>query len=149
MRGLDLAELNDWMIQINTNPSGRDLRQFSGIWFPLFCAMIGLIVYRRFGYHTPGVVIWVIGAAIALAGLAKPAIVKPVFIGMMYASFPIGWVMTHILLGVMYFGVLTPIGLMMRLAGRDTMTRKFDPAAASYWIPREQVTGNERYFRQY
>src|SRR4249920_3005990 len=107
------------MIQINTNPSPKDLRQFAGLWFPLFCAMIGLILYRRLGHHTAGIAVWCAGGAIALIGLAAPNIIKPIFIGMMYASFPIGWVMTHILLGVMYYAVLTPIGLIMRLAGRD------------------------------
>jgi hypothetical protein len=137
------------MIQINKNPSPRELRQFAGIWFPLFCAMVGLILFRRLNYHTAAFIVWGIGAALALIGVAAPAIIRPVFIGMMYASFPIGWVMTHLLLGIMYYGVITPIGLIMRLAGRDSMTRRFDPAAATYWIPREQITSNERYFRQY
>ena len=137
------------MLEINKNPSTRELRQFAGIWFPLFCAMIGLVLYKRLHWQTAGYVVWGMGAVMALAGLAAPAIIKPVFIGMMYASFPIGWVMTHVLLGVMYYGVLTPIGLMMRLAGRDTMTRRLDPEAKSYWIEREPVTSKERYFRQY
>jgi hypothetical protein len=137
------------MIEINKNPSTRELRQFAGIWFPLFCALIGLILYRRVGWHAAGVAVWAVGATLALIGLAAPAAIKPVFVGMMYASFPIGWVMTHVLLGVLYYGVITPVGLVMKLAGRDTMTRRFDPALGSYWIAREPITDKERYFRQY
>ena len=135
------------MIEINKNPSPRELRQFAGIWFPLFCAMIGLLAFRR--SHTAGVVIWSVGAAIALIGLAAPLLIKPLFVGMMYASFPIGWVMSHVLLGILYYGVITPVGVVMRLAGRDTMTRKFDRAAKTYWVPREPIADKERYFRQY
>jgi multisubunit Na+/H+ antiporter MnhG subunit len=135
------------MIEINKNPSQRELRQFAGIWFPLFCAMIGLLVFRR--SHAAGIAVWSIGAVVALIGLAAPMLIKPLFVGMMYASFPIGWVMTHVLLGILYYGVISPVGAVMRLAGRDTMTRKFDRAAATYWIPREPAADKERYFRQY
>jgi hypothetical protein len=135
------------MIEINKNPSQRELRQFAGIWFPLFCVMIGLLVFRR--SHGAGIAVWSIGAAVALVGLAAPLVIKPLFVGMMYASFPIGWVMTHVLLGILYYGLITPVGVVMRLAGRDTMTRKFDRAASTYWIPREAAADKERYFRQY
>jgi hypothetical protein len=42
-----------------------------------------------------------------------------------------------IILGVMFFGVITPIGFLMRLAGKDLLRMKFDPHCTSYWIRRE------------
>jgi len=42
-----------------------------------------------------------------------------------------------IILGVMFFGVITPVGWLMRLAGKDLLRMKFDPHCTSYWIPRE------------
>jgi hypothetical protein len=137
------------MIEINRNPSTKDLRQFAGIWFPLFCAVVGLVLYRRFGWHAAAIVVWAVGAVVAVIGLAAPAMAKPIFIGLMYVTFPIGWVVSHVLLGTVYYGMITPIGLVMRLAGRDTMTRRFDRSAATYWVPRPPVTDPERYFRQY
>jgi len=135
------------MIEINRNPSTRELRQFAGVWFPLFCALVGLAVFRR--SHAAGIAVWSVAAALALIGLAAPAVIKPIFVGLMYATFPIGWVMTHVLLGLLYYGVITPVGLVMRLAGRDGLTRRLDRAAPTYWIPREPITDKDRYFRQY
>jgi len=42
-----------------------------------------------------------------------------------------------VIMGVMFFAVITPVALAMRLAGRDAMRRNYDRDAASYWIPRE------------
>jgi hypothetical protein len=41
------------------------------------------------------------------------------------------------------------VGLLFRLMGRDPLQRRLEPAAASYWQPREQVTDLRRYYRQY
>ena len=53
-------------------------------------------------------------------------------VGWTAAVFPIGWVMSYVLLGGVYFLVLTPIGLAMRICGRDPMQRKFDRQAKTY-----------------
>jgi len=37
---------------------------------------------------------------------------------------------------VIFFGVFTPTGMVMRIIGRDAMARKLDPAAKSYWVKR-------------
>ena len=66
----------------------------------------------------------------------------------MLAAMPIGWVLSHALLAAVFYGVVLPVGLAMRLAGRDPMTRRLDRAAASYWVGRERVDGSERYFKQ-
>jgi hypothetical protein len=42
-----------------------------------------------------------------------------------------------IILGVMFFGVITPVGWLMRLAGKDLLSLKFDRSASSYWVRRE------------
>ena len=51
--------------------------------------------------------------------------------------------------GVIYYIVLTPIGLFLRLTGYDPMQRRFDRAAKTYWTPREQEEKTKRYFQQF
>lgn len=46
-------------------------------------------------------------------------------------------IVSPIILGVMFFGVITPFGLLMRLAGKDLLRMKRDPNCTSYWIRRE------------
>jgi hypothetical protein len=71
-----------------------------------------------------------------------------VFIGWMVAAYPIGWVLGHVMLGVVFFLVLTPIALVLRAAGRDPLQRRFDTASASYWQERA-ASDRSRYFRQF
>jgi len=67
----------------------------------------------------------------------------------MYATYPIAWMVSHLILGVAYYLVATPIGLAMRLFGRDPLRREFDKSAQSYWIARRPNRDNARYFRQF
>ena len=67
---------------------------------------------------------------------------------MSYATYPVGFVISHVVLALVYFLVLTPIGLTMRLFGHDPLSRKFDPGARSYWKPRHETKPTESYFNQ-
>jgi len=137
------------LIEINRNPSPRELRQFAGIWWPLFCALVGGLVWHKLGEQNIAIGIWSAGGVLAVLGLAVPAAIKPVFVGLLYVTFPIGWLVSHLLLALTFYLVITPIGLLMRLLGRDPMTRRLDRQAKSYWTPREKPPNVERYFKQY
>jgi len=78
-----------------------------------------------------------------------PSLRRPMFVGWMYAAYPLGFIVSHVLLGLVYFGVVTPIGLLLRAVGHDPMTRRFDRSAKTYWIAREQTRDVRRYFRQF
>jgi hypothetical protein len=45
-------------------------------------------------------------------------------------------IVSPVVLGVMFFGVVTPMGLVMRALGKDPLRLRFDPAARTYWIER-------------
>jgi len=71
-------------------------------------------------------------------------VARLLYVAVMTATLPIGYVLSHIVLGVVFYGLLTPIGLAMRAVGLDPMHRKIDRSAKSYWIARaERVTGRE------
>ena len=90
-----------------------------------------------------------VGVAGGLLIFASPATGKSIYVTWMYAALPIGWTVSHAILAVVFYGVLTPIGLIMRATGRDSMNRKFDAAATTYWLPHKQQTDASRYFRQF
>lgn len=136
------------MIEINRNPSKRVLRQFAGIWLPLFCAVAGGMLWFRFDLPRVAIGVWIAGAVLALAGLVRPAVAKWVYLGMLYATWPIGFVVSHVLLFLVYALVLTPTGLLLRLFGRDPLAKGFDKKAASYWQRREPRPDVTSYFRQ-
>ena len=63
----------------------------------------------------------------------RPESLRFVFVGWIIAVFPIGWLVLHACLAVVYFGMLTPVGLIFRLMGRDVLQLGRRPEADSYW----------------
>ena len=137
------------MIQVNRNPTRAQLRWFAALVFPLFWGWIAFLIWNRAGWPRVAIAVAGVAAAISIAGLVSPAFMRRVWIAMMVALSPIGWVMSHLILGVIYYLVLTPVGLALRAAGRDPLHRRFDRRAQSYWIDRRGKSDVERYFRQY
>ena len=136
------------VIQINKNPSRRDLAWF-GILLLVFFGLIGALARWRFGSVGVSNTLWQVGAGLCLVYYAVRPIRKWMFLGWMFAAFPIGWTISHLLLGLTFYLVLTPIGLIMRLCGRDPLHRRFEPDAASYWVEHDPGGDASRYFRQY
>jgi hypothetical protein len=137
------------MIPINRNPTRGQLRWFAALVFPLFWGWIAFLVDRRLEWSRVAIAIATAAVLISIAGLVSPAFMRRVWIAMMVALSPIGWVMSHVILGIIYYLVLTPIGLALRAMGRDPLQRRFEPAARTYWIDRGEEPSVERYFRQY
>ena len=89
-----------------------------------------------------------VGGLGALACAISPGIGTATYAGWMTAFKPIGWTVSSLLLAVVFFGILTPTGLLMRLVGRDPLDRTLKRDARSYWVERRPVTDPRRYFRQ-
>ena len=135
------------LFELNRKQSNRELRWFAGLWFPAFCVVTGAAIQRIFNAPFLKGFIWVTAAILSIAGLYSPRIIRPVYIGLCRLTFPLGWLLSHVLLGMLYFGVITPIGFLMRRL-HDPMNRSFDRAATSYWKPRE-VRSMQSYVRQF
>lgn len=136
------------LIELKTDASKKELAWF-GLLLMAFMGLIGLIVWRATGSLYAPRYIWGAGVALAAVYYAVPPLRRPMFLGWMYAAYPIGWVVSHVLLGIIYFAILTPIGLLMRAVGYDPMERRFDRAASTYWVERERNTDPGRYLRQF
>ena len=75
---------------------------------------------------------WIMAGVLWLPALLMPAVLRPVYTTWMKIGHGIGWVNTRIILGVLFYALVLPMGLIMRLFGNDPMTRKRDESAASY-----------------
>jgi hypothetical protein len=137
------------IVQVNTNPTKKQLNQFGFIWLG-FLALFGAIAFFKLGEPTVAKVLWVLAVAVPVAGWIFPSFMRLVFVGMSYLAWPIGFVVSHVVLALVYYLVFTPIGLVMRVIGYDPMKRRFDPEAATYWIARDpKASEAKRYFRQF
>ena len=136
------------VLDVNWNPEKKDLRAFGGMWLVFFAAIAAYLHFRT-GYAWLAPYVGGAAVVIGLLGLAIPKAVKPIYVAWMVAAFPIGWTISHLLLGAIFYLLITPIGLVMRVVGYDPMTRKFEPEATTYWT--EHRTGDDpsSYFRQF
>jgi hypothetical protein len=132
---------------LNRNPTRRDLVVF-GFVLPLVAAVVGVIAVFRFDAVGVAQIIWLTGATLTLAYLLVPVWRHPIFVGWMYATYPMGWILSHVVLLIVFFLVIVPFGLVARLARRDLLARRLDRSAPSYWTPRQPTSDVRRYFRQ-
>lgn len=77
-----------------------------------------------------------VAAAFAIAALLRPSVLAPLTRLWMRLGELLHRVVSPIAIGLIFFFVITPYALVMRLAGRDALLRRLDPSAASYWVPR-------------
>jgi hypothetical protein len=110
----------------------RQLRHFGYLVGGIF-GLIGLwpVVWR---HQNPR--LWALAVAVVLVvpALVAPRILAPVYRVWMAAGEVLAWINTRILLGLVFYGIVTPIGLVMRLTGRDPMRRQLEPSGESYRI---------------
>ncbi len=133
------------LIDISQSPTRRELRWFAGVWWPAICGVLGWFARDASPAATVG--LWTAGIVLGAAGLLRPRIIQPVYKALIVATFPLGWLLSHVVLRVMYFGVITPIAVLVRTF-HDPMERAFDPDARTYWVPRAE-SPSSRYFRQF
>jgi len=136
------------LLEINWNPPRKELRVFAGLQL-IFFAIVAWMIHHRFESTALTAAVVTLSAVAALVGFIKPQLLRLFYVGWVAAVFPIGWVVSHVLMLAVFYLVITPVGLTMRLCGRDPMERKFDETAKSYWKPRQQQTETKRYFRQF
>lgn len=136
------------VIEINKDPSKKELAWF-GLMFLAFFGLIGGFVWWRFEAQTVAYGLWGGAAVIVAAYYAVPGLQKPIYLGWLYAAYPIGWVISHVVMGVIYYLVFTPIALVFKLIGRDALERKIDKNAKTYWVEHRTGGDPQRYFKQF
>jgi hypothetical protein len=136
------------LIEINHTPSRRELLRFVAL-LPLAGLVFGAAVWFWTRSTTAAIITAAVLAALGLLGLALPAVRRRLYLGWMYAFLPVGMVLGTLLLGAVYFVVVMPIGLLVRIFIGDPMTRRFERGAETYWRERGPAVAAARYFRQY
>lgn len=127
--------------------SKSELRKF-GLTVGGAFALFGTISWWR-GHELPPRVLWTLAGLLIVPGLIAPAILGPVQRGWMAFAMVLGHINTRIILTVLYYLVMTPVGLVMRLF-RDPLDRSLKDTRDSQWIRREREPVDvARYERQF
>src|ERR1041384_125597 len=127
------------------NPTSRVLRQFAAAWLVCFLALA-----LKWGLLRHSTVGWLLAAVspLGVVGLIAPRVLRWPFIVLTVVAFPIGWVMTQLVLALMFFCVLTPLALVFRWRGRDALQlRKREQS--TFWVTRNEQPSAEKYLKQF
>ncbi len=120
------------MIKIDWNPPEKTLRQFgwiSLVGFGIFAA----IAWFRFGSQPVATTFAAVAVLAPIIGMICPKLLKPLYVGLSLVTFPIGLVVSNLVLLLIFLLVFTPVALIFRLFGRDELRLRLDRTATTYW----------------
>lgn len=114
-------------------PDKKELRNFGFVTGGLILTVFGLVLPWFFG-HDYSLWPWVTGALLLVFASTLPTTLKPVYLVWMTIGNILGWINTRIILSIMFYLIILPVGLIKRLAGTDSMTRAMSKEQQSYRV---------------
>ena len=109
-------------------------RGFGLVFTAFFALLAGLPLLHG---HAPRWSLLAVAAVFLALALLSPSLLAP--LNRLWTKFGeiLHRVMNPVIMGLMFFLIITPMALAMRLAGKDPLRLRMDPDTDSYWIPRE------------
>jgi hypothetical protein len=134
--------------EIRSIKSGRrDLRRFGITMCIALAVLAALLFWQGKGIY---VYLGLLSPVFLILGLAVPVVLWPVHKFWMSLAYLLGWVMTRVLLSLLFFLGVTPVGLLGRLFGKKFLDVEMQDSRETYWIPREPADEKPaRYEKQY
>lgn len=120
------------MIRIDWQPGEAKLRQFGWISLGGF-GVFALIAWFRFGSQPIAVALGVVAVLAPVIGTVRPGLLKILYLGLSLLALPIGFVVSNLLLLLIFLLVFTPIALIFRLIGRDELRLRPNHGVPTYW----------------
>ena len=131
----------------NIKSKKSDIRKF-GITIGLFLMVIAGLLFWR-GKESFEILL-ISGLVLCVLGLTMPVVLKPIYWVWMVLATILGWIMTRVILSLLFYMVITPIGMLSRLSGNKFLDLKWDKSKATYWNYRTtKQRNNEDYEKQF
>jgi hypothetical protein len=134
-------------LDVDWNPSPRDLRGFAAMLVAGLSVAGGVAAWHASGWQAAAAACGAIGLVVLAA--AWPRAIQPVYVAWMALAAALGWLSTHLLLAIIYYGLITPLGCIARLCRHDPLQRRFDSRVSSYWVRRPRERTPQSYFQQF
>lgn len=127
--------------------SKGDLKKF-GLTVGGILLLIGLFLFYK---QRSSAVYWMVaGSILIVLAFSAPMVLKPLNKIWMTFGIILGWIMSRVVLIILFYLVLTPTGLIAKLVGKDFLDRKIDRTKNSYWQKKEKKNPDPRnYERQF
>jgi hypothetical protein len=119
--------------------SRSEIRKFG---FVVGAVFLGLGAWFYFRHKTYFSIFFWIGTPLVVGGAIVPNALRPVYLGWMSLAVVLGHIVSTLLLTLLFYLVVFPVGLTARIAGKDFLNRKLDRGAGSYWIKKPSEPRN-------
>lgn len=116
----------------------KELRKF-GITVGLVLVILGFLFQYVWDNPTVYMILGSIGALLVFFGVLFPKVLLPIHKAWMSLAIILGFIMTRVILSILFYVVVTLIGLIAKIAGKDFLDRKIDRKKESYWNKREKI----------
>ena len=136
------------LIDRDREPTHGELCIF-GLLLAAFGLLIGGLVLHHTGSWTIVTVIWSATLLLCTVYYVVSAAQPMIYHAWMTVVYPIGWLITHALMAMIFYLLVTPIGLLVQLSSHDPLKRKLDRSAKTYWSPHNTSENTKRYFQQF
>lgn len=132
---------------INWRPNSRELRRFAVAMLIGFTVLGLLAMWRGGGIVTTSIVLWTVGVVLAIATFI-PGLGRVSYLAVYLPTSIIGYVVSNVLLTLMFFLVITPLGIILKLMGKDLLQQRRQKDT-SQWTPVKAVKTEDSYYRQF
>lgn len=126
----------------------RELRMF-GVAMALLCGVLNFVFVRHLDAPRVAAALWTVGGLLLLLALVRPTALRPVQRAWMFITWPLRLVLSHLALGLAFFGILTPIGWLLRVRGHDPLRLRAPRDESSLWTEVKSDDDPERAFQQF
>jgi hypothetical protein len=142
---MDLTTL-PFFRHVKWQPDARELRRFA-IAMLIGFSLLGLLAaWRAKGINTGALVLWGVGLFLSTAAFV-PRLGRIAYLAVYLPTSLIGYVVSHVILTLMFFLVITPLAIVLRLMGKDRLRQK--PPRQTGWIAVDSESNEDRYYRQF
>lgn len=117
----------------------KELRNFGQLTGAIIVVLFGLLLPWIWGHSLPRWP-WLIAAVLWFLAFLTPIALNPIYQVWMRIGLVLGWINTRIILGLVFYGLIMPMGTIMCLFNRDAMARKFDANLQTYRLPSQPKT---------
>lgn len=132
---------------VKWRPDSGELRRFAVAMLIGFGVLGLLAAWRAKEIGTNSFVLWVIGISLAIFAVV-PGLGRVAYLAVYLPTSIVGYVVSHVILALMFFLVITPLGILLRLMGKDFL-QKQRPKQKTGWMPVTEEKSDDSYYHQF
>lgn len=133
--------------RINWQPDRKELRRFAVAMLSGFSVLAALSIWRNKGVTQTTIVLVAIGVSLAIAAFI-PKLGRLAYLAVYLSTSVVGHVVSTVVLTLIFFLVFTPLGILMRLLGKDLLQQR-RPKQQAGWKRIVAVKTEDSYYRQF